>query len=127
VPRKARFYDCSNCPAHCCSYDYIEVTARDVSRLAKHFELSEKKARKRFTKKHPEASGTRVMRHKKDVHFGSACQFLDKETRQCTIYDARPAICRAYPGTPRCGFYDFLMAERRSQEDPEYVPDFTRG
>lgn len=127
MPRKPRFYDCRNCPAHCCSYDHIEVTPRDLARLAAHFGLSEKRARKRFTKKNPDEPGGRIMRHKEDEHFGTACQFLDPVSRQCSIYDARPAICRAYPGTPRCGFYDFLMAERRSQDDPEHVPNFTRG
>ncbi len=68
-----------------------------------------------------------MLRHRKDEHFGSVCCFLDREERRCTVYAARPAICRAYPGTGRCGFYDFLVSERRSQEDPEYVPSFTRG
>jgi len=31
------------------------------------------------------------------------------------------AICRSYPGDGRCGYYDFLSAERRHQEDPELV------
>jgi len=117
-------YNCSKCPAYCCTYDHIEVTARDLRRLAKHHDLSEKKARKKFTKKGDD--GARVMRHKKDHHFGTACVFLDPEGRGCTIYEARPKICREYPGTRRCGFYDFLRAERKSQDDPEYVPDFTR-
>ena len=28
--------------------------------------------------------------------------------------------CRTYPGG-RCGYYDFLAFERRTQEDPEYI------
>jgi len=117
-------YNCDNCPAYCCTYDHIEVTAKDLRRLAEHFDLSEKKARKKFTKKGD--GKARVLRHQEDEHFGSACMFLDLESRGCTVYDARPAICRAYPGTGRCGFYDFLCAERRIQDDPEYVPSFTR-
>ena len=31
------FYNCQNCPGHCCSYDHIEATAADIRRLAKHF------------------------------------------------------------------------------------------
>jgi uncharacterized protein len=119
-------FNCSKCPAHCCSYDHIEVTDRDLERLARHFELSTALAERRFTKRVPGA-GTRVLRHQKDEIFGTACRFLDLESRQCTIYGARPTICRSYPGTTRCGFYDFLCAERRSQEDPDYVPSFTRG
>ena len=120
-----RQYNCSNCPAYCCSYDEIEVRDADLVRLARHFDLSPAMARGRFTK--PGGGGVRVMRHRKDEIFGSTCQFLHPEERRCTIYGARPGICRAYPGTGRCGFYDFLSSERRAMEDPEYVPCFTRG
>jgi Fe-S-cluster containining protein len=121
-----RQFDCSNCPAYCCSYDHIEVTDRDLERLARHFDLDAATAERRFTKR-VDGGKLRVMRHRSDEHFGTACRFLDRETRQCTIYSARPHICRTYPGTGRCGFYDFLCSERRSQEDPGYVPSFTRG
>lgn len=127
MPKLPVFYDCKNCPGHCCSYEHIEVSEADIRRLAKHHGLSEAVARERFTKAKEDGEKGRILRHQKDVHFGSVCRFFDTEERHCTIYEARPSICRRYPGTPRCGFYDFLMAERRSQEDPEYVPSFTRG
>jgi Fe-S-cluster containining protein len=37
------------------------------------------------------------------------CHFLDKKTRYCTIYDARPILCRLYP---------FALQET---EDGEYL------
>lgn len=114
------FYDCMNCPAYCCTYPRIIVTKRDVSRLAKHFGISEAAAARRFTKKGEEA-GEIILRHQKDDVYGSACRFLDLETRLCTIHGARPSICRAHPGTTTCGYYTFLMAERRYQDDPEFV------
>ncbi len=49
------------------------------------------------------------------------CRFFDTDERRCTIYSARPAVCRAFPGSARCGYYDFLSFERRAQEDPEFV------
>ncbi len=124
--RSVKFSSCANCPAYCCPYDQIETTAADIRRLARHFGLSEEQARRRFTKP-VEGGARRALRHRRDEIFGSACRFLDPERRRCTIYAARPRICRAYPGTPRCGFYDFLMSERRAQDDPEYVPSFRRG
>jgi len=120
-----RQFDCNNCPAYCCTYDHIAVTDRDLARLARHFDLDEPTAERRFTKR-VEGGKQRVLRHTADEHFGTACRFLDRDSRQCTIYEARPHICRTYPGTGRCGFYDFLCSERRSQDDPEYVPSFTR-
>lgn len=114
-------YDCDICPAYCCSYPRIVVSRRDLKRLGKHFGISEKAARKKFTKK-GEEPGERVLRHQQDDIFGTACRFLDTDKRMCTVYKARPAICRDYPGTRKCGYYEFLKFERMLQEDDEFVP-----
>jgi Predicted Fe-S-cluster oxidoreductase len=112
-------YDCSKCPAYCCSYEAIVVTKRDLKRLAKHFDLDPEVALKRFTKV---KDGEQVLRHKKDKIFGSVCMFLDSTSRRCTIYDARPGVCHEYPDFPRCGYYDFLRWERTQQQDESFIP-----
>jgi len=112
-------YNCDKCPSYCCSYVLIGVYAADIRRLARHFNITPEEAKKRYTKI---ASGERVLRHRKDDIYGSVCQFLDQETRRCGIYDARPGVCREYPDTSRCGYYDFLSWERRHQDDPEFIP-----
>jgi Fe-S-cluster containining protein len=106
------FFNCSKCPAYCCSYDRIDVNRRDILRLARHFHISYEQAEKRYTRI---ACGDRVLRHQKDHIFKSVCRFLDKEARRCTIYKARPEVCRGYPYGPRCGYYEFLASERRRQ------------
>jgi Fe-S-cluster containining protein len=118
--KAAPAYDCLDCPAYCCSYAHIPVTEEDLLRLAKHFGMDREGARRRFVKKGDEASPL-VLRHKDDEHFTTICRFLDSETRNCTIYDARPEICRNFPSQNRCGYYDFLTFEREVQEDPEWV------
>jgi Fe-S-cluster containining protein len=112
-------FNCSKCPAYCCSYDRIEVTRRDIKRLARHFGLTYEQAEKRYTKV---AYGERVLRRQSDHIFKRVCQFLDKESRRCTVYEARPAVCREYPDSLRCGYYDFLASERRRQCDDEFIP-----
>lgn len=113
-------FDCTKCPAFCCSiYERIAVTKRDIKRLAKHFDVSEETATKRYTRMH---SGERVLRRTPDRIFARACMFLDRETRGCTIYHARPGVCREYPDRPRCVYYDVLKFERRQQDDPTVVP-----
>lgn len=112
-------FNCQKCPAYCCSYDRIEATRRDIERLARHFKVTYKQAEKRYTKI---AFGDRVLRQQKDHIFKKVCQFLDTETRQCTIYEARPQVCRSYPDSLRCGYYDFLASERRRQGDDEFIP-----
>jgi Fe-S-cluster containining protein len=117
---KRSYFNCDKCPAYCCSiYDRVQVTKRDIKRLAKHFALSVETATLRFTKRWEKEQ---VLRRKKDPIFGRACQFLDPQTRKCTVYHARPLVCREFPLTRRCGYYDLLTFERRQQDDYNVLP-----
>ena len=101
LPAPKLQYDCSKCPAYCCSYDRIIVEKRDLARLAKHFGVDLETARLRFTKVR---DGEQVLRHQKDKIYGSICMFLDLKSRRCTIYNARPGVCHEYPYRPLCGY-----------------------
>ena len=113
-------YDCSRCPAYCCTYSRIAVEPRDLARLAKHLDLTPATVRRRYTEE-GEEPGERVLRHQKDAIFGTACTFLDLETRRCTVYAGRPGVCRNYPETARCGYWEMLRFERKLQDDPDLV------
>ncbi len=116
------YFDCSKCPAFCCSvYERVQVSKRDLNRLAKYFELTTEAAEKRYTKI-DRSSGERVLRRKKDEVFEQACMFLNQETRGCSIYHARPQVCREYPDRSRCAYYDLLKFERIQQADPDVLP-----
>jgi uncharacterized protein len=118
-------YDCMKCPGYCCSYPVIQLTKPDVARLARHFKITAAVAETRFTKS---AHGyKRVMRRKKDQHFGRICRFFDTDKRRCTIYEARPSVCRGFPNGNRCGYWDFLSFEREHQRDPEAVATTENG
>jgi Fe-S-cluster containining protein len=112
-------YDCKKCPGYCCSYPLIALNRRDVERLARHFHIPFAEAVVRFTR--PAWGRLFVMRRKADPHFGRICRFFDTKARRCTVYEARPSLCRRYPGGARCGYYDFLSFERRAQKDPEFI------
>jgi uncharacterized protein len=113
-------YSCSKCPAYCCSYPEIEVTPRDIERLARHLGVDYKQAEERFTK-YDAVEKVRLLRHHKDKIFDTVCVFLDQDKRRCTVYEARPAVCRSYPDSPRCGYYEFLKFERAHQGDPKFI------
>lgn len=113
-------YSCSKCPAYCCSYPEIEVGKRDIARLANHFALPYDVAEERFTKLEPK-EGVRLLRHRKDHIFESVCAFLDPKTRRCGVYEARPGVCRDYPDSKRCGYYEFLKFERAHQADSKFI------
>ena len=119
IPVKAK-YSCEKCPAYCCSYPDIEVTPRDIERLARHSGLAYEQAEERFTKYDPKEK-VRLLRHQKDSVFDSVCVLLDQKTRRCSAYEARPAVCRDYPDSTRCGYYEFLKFERAHQDDPKFI------
>ena len=114
------YYDCSKCPAYCCSvYERVQLSKRDLQRLANHFGVDTETAIRRFTTTY---NGERILRRKADPIFGQACRFLDPNTRGCTIYDARPRVCRDFPDRARCAYYDLLQFERNQQGDDTVVP-----
>jgi Fe-S-cluster containining protein len=124
IPVRARAatpkYSCAKCPGYCCSYPEIEVTPRDIERLARHFGQSYAQAEEQLTKYDPKEK-VRLLRHQKDEHFQTVCAMFDREARRCTVYEARPAVCRGYPDSPRCGYYEFLKFERAHQGDPDFI------
>jgi Fe-S-cluster containining protein len=114
------YYDCAKCPAYCCSiYERVQVMKSDLKRLAVHFGVDLETAQRRFT---TTWQGEQILRRKADPIFGKACKFLDPATRQCTIYDARPAVCRNFPDRVRCAYYDLLQFERIQQGDDTVLP-----
>ncbi len=114
------YFDCNKCPAYCCSvYERVQVTKRDITRLAKYFGVSFETARRRYTKNY---QGERVLKRVEDTVFPETCMFLNQETRGCTIYHARPAVCREYPARVRCAYYYLLRFERIQQDDETVVP-----
>jgi len=116
-------YDCSQCPGYCCSYPRIEVKQKDVERLARHFGIGVSEAQRRFTRIYRSAEGNeRILKHHKDTVYATICRFFDRDARRCTIYKARPSVCREYPDGPKCGYYDFLKFERKHQGDPDFIP-----
>ena len=66
--------------------------------------------------------GERILRRKADPIFGKACRFLDPVKRQCTIYFARPEVCREFPDHARCAYYDLMQFERVQQGDDTVMP-----
>lgn len=118
--REKLLYNCTKCVAYCCSiYDRVKVTRADITRLAHYFKISDEEAKRKFTKLY---ESEQVLKRKADPLFGKACKFLNTRTRACTIYHARPTVCRQYPTTPRCAYYDLLRFERKQQDDQTAIP-----
>jgi uncharacterized protein len=118
-------FDCSKCPGYCCSHPRIAVSEADIRRLARHFGISVRRATSRFTYRYrypAENVDEQILRHHQDTVYKSVCRFFDRKARQCSVYEARPNVCRRYPYGAQCGYYNFLKFERDFQDDQDYVP-----
>jgi Fe-S-cluster containining protein len=123
TPKPRLHFDCSRCPGYCCSHARIAVSDFDIARLARHFGVSPAEAKHRFTYHYQTGDADeQILRHQRDHIYQSVCRFFDTEERRCTIYEARPNVCRKYPYGSRCGYYDFLKFERALQDDDEFIP-----
>ena len=116
-------FDCTRCPGYCCSHGRIAVSDYDIERLAKHFDLYAAKAREQFSYRYKtKDADEQILRHKQDPIYKTICRFFDTKERRCTVYEARPNVCRKYPYGNKCGYYDFLKFEREHQDDEDYIP-----
>jgi Fe-S-cluster containining protein len=86
--------DCTEC-ANCCKVATVEVSERDVERLAKYLRIPPAKFVAEYTMESEEEG--RILR--RDERTG--CIFLDG--RECTVYEARPDICQRFPHMVRGG------------------------
>jgi hypothetical protein len=79
--------DCRAC-AECCRVTEVEITERDVAKLARFFGQSEKD----FIAEHTQTGedGELILRRN-----DKGCEFLDGN--DCTVYEARPANCGRFP------------------------------
>lgn len=84
--------DCTVC-ANCCRVATVEVSERDIDRLARALGISGKKFIAEYTVQN-EKEGTTDLRRTE-----TGCVFLDGN--DCTIYDDRPDICRNFPHVVR--------------------------
>lgn len=116
-------YDCLKCPGYCCSHSRIAVSDHDIERLARHFGLSVSEARKKFTYRYQTKEvDEQILRHQRDHIYKTVCRFFDTDERRCTVYEARPNVCRRYPYGNSCGYYSFLKFERTHQDDEDFIP-----
>jgi Fe-S-cluster containining protein len=116
-------YDCSKCPGYCCSHARIAVSDADIVRLARYFGLPLETARRRFTYRYQtQEVDEQLLRHQRDHIYKSVCRFFDTQERRCTVYEARPNVCRRYPYGNACGYYSFLKFERTHQDDDDFIP-----
>lgn len=132
---KKKFYDCDRCPAMCCTtYASVALSEGEPQKMAAALGVSVPQflveRTEIFTSELTKREGIRLRRKADPATGGDACGLFDTETRRCTVYDARPQVCRAWPDKThqppalqgRCQFYDLMMFVRGENRDPQMVP-----
>lgn len=80
--------DCTQC-ANCCRVATVQVTERDIDRLARRLRIAPAKFIAQYTVESQEEG--RILRRDR----AAGCVFLSGN--ECTVYDARPDICQRFP------------------------------
>ena len=109
-PSAGRIY-CDYCPGYCCyrlKGSTLLITAEDINRLARHFEISDGEVRKRYIE------GRNTFKTKSD----GSCPFLsnDRMSKRCSVHPARPRQCREFPYDQPCPY--LLQANLVEQIQP---------
>ena len=90
---------CNFCPGFCCYRlpgSTLFITALDINRLARYFQISDGEVRKKYIEK----------RNTFKVRDDGSCVFLanGKLSKRCTIHEARPEQCSAFPYDKPCPY-----------------------
>lgn len=84
-------FECTGC-GDCCSGEpgYVWVGDEEIRQMAVHLEISVEAFEERFIR--------RIGRQKSLIEYpGGDCVFLERDSRRCSVYAARPVQCRTWP------------------------------
>ena len=102
--------DCLSC-ANCCKTMTPTFTAKDIRRIADHFEITPKEFKEKWLYFDEE---DRDWMNRKQP-----CQFLSKETHMCSIYEVRPSDCAGFPHLTKKKMPDYIHVH---QQNISYCP-----
>ena len=102
--------DCLSC-ANCCKTMSPTYTFQDMKRIAAHLNMRIKdfKAKWLYLDK----------RENDWMNVSRPCQFLDKKTNMCSIYEVRPADCASFPHLNKKPVTDYMYIHH---QNIEYCP-----
>ncbi len=102
--------DCLSC-ANCCKTMSPTYTFQDMKRIAAHLNMKIKdfKAKWLYFDK----------RENDWMNVKRPCQFLDKKTNMCSIYEVRPADCSGFPHLTKKPMKDYIYIHN---QNIEYCP-----
>lgn len=111
---------CNFCPSYCCyrlKGAYLFITAEDINRLARHFNITDGQVRKLYME------DKKTFRVKDD----GSCVFLTdgKLSKRCSVHMARPCQCSDFPYNGSCPYLEqmSLLDEIEPRIKKSLMPD----
>ena len=109
---------CNYCPGYCCyklEGSVLFITAEDINRMARYFNISDGQVRKRFLQN----------KYTFKTREDGSCIFLTngKLNKRCSIHTARPQQCMDFPHDKTCPYLhnEYLLR----QIVPKFESSFT--
>ena len=101
--------DCLSC-ANCCKSMTPTFTKKDIDRISAHFDQTPSEFKEKWLEKDRKGDWMNVKR---------PCQFLDKKTHMCSIYEIRPSDCAGFPHLSKKRMIDYIHVHK---QNIEYCP-----
>jgi Fe-S-cluster containining protein len=102
--------DCLSC-ANCCKTMSPTFTAKDIKRIADHFDMTPKEFKEKWLYFEEEDGDW--------MNTKQPCQFLNKANNMCSIYLVRPADCAGFPHLKKKKMVDYIHVH---QQNISYCP-----
>lgn len=96
--------DCLAC-ANCCRTMTPTYTFKDLQRISKHLDMTIRQFKEKWLYKD---------RNGDWLNVSTPCQFLDKKTNMCSIYEIRPADCAGFPHLNKKKMTDYMHVHKQN-------------
>lgn len=96
--------DCLAC-SNCCRTMTPTYTFKDLQRISKHLNMTIKQFKEKWLYKN---------RAGEWMNTSTPCQFLDRKTNLCNIYEVRPADCAGFPHLTKKKVVDYMHVHKQN-------------
>lgn len=96
--------DCLAC-SNCCRTMTPTYTFKDLQRISKHLNMTIKQFREKWLYRDKDGDWMNV---------NTPCQFLDRKTNMCSIYEVRPRDCAEFPHLTKKKMTDYMHVHRQN-------------
>lgn len=97
--------DCLTC-ANCCKKMTPTFTPKDIKRIATHLNMTTKAFKEKWLYQEKKTGDW--------MNINNPCQFLDKKTNMCSIYEVRPVDCAGFPHLSKKKMVDYIHVHKQN-------------